>query len=348
MQSIWKPSKEFTREVVNFPGASFNSLYGERAVEDSMYVLFKKNFDRERPQPYLVGDDKRPVGEIWKSIEQTISSRAKEMIESTVRVKYPFGENMVYVGKPQRVLAAITKEILLPRSFNDEAKRHNESEAMKPMTSLETSFLTGQLFSDINKEELFNKKLSKILEREGMSIGDKTVIDISLHAFGKVYPDTLELMNAAAGILKGSNYSLQKMPEIYLDSPDGYGHIRADMSELKDSNQHMFIGEAKVIESLLPCGKTYAQRNKEHEDIWKKFEDEKKKGMHKTAGKKDLSKINGRMTIGTVYRTPMPKIPCGFIEGNDNCAIEWCRREGRGIAIKKGSAHFLQPDRDVK
>ncbi len=334
MEEIWKPDRKFVKEVVNFPGASLNHFYGKRTIPDSYYITFRNKWNKrnkERPQPYLLGMDNRRPYDVLEALKKT-TALATEMLDSTFTVNYPFGEDMIYIGKPECVRIEIAKELILPESFRALVKKRDLAESKEPRQSLPTSILTGRFFSEIEEYEAFERKLAGILEREGMRLGDKTVIDISLDCFGEVYPHTLELMNSAANELK-DRYTLQKMQDMFIFSEDGYGNLRADIHDLK-ADQGMFIGELKKLEKALPCGKMYKEKLKEIEHLKKKFESEKKRGMHRDKIRKELIELDGITASGTSYEPSILNLPCG-IDGRESCAIKWCKQSGRGIIEKK-------------
>lgn len=325
-ENIWKPSKTFVKEIINFPGSNFNSLYGRKTIPDSDYIFLYDEGLEKRPYPYLIGEDKRSTGEIWKSIEPVIADRAKEMLENDTIRQY-WSDEKDYVGKLKRCYIFLAKELLLPKKFKKEVDKHKEGQKKEPYMSIEDSVLSGKFFAEHVQEELFEKKLACILEKEGTKLGNRTVVDVKMSGHTISYPQTIELMEKTIGILKDQNYKLENM------QLSGFCPY-ADIDKLVKS-EVMFVGEVKLIEPLLPCGKTSRQRNHEWEKIHKKYDEERKCGLHKTYTRSGIDEEERRFTR---YITPSPRMPCGFIKGRKECAPGWCDDYSRGELVKKESS----------
>jgi hypothetical protein len=324
-KNIWRPSKTFVKSVIKFPGSNFGSLYGKGTISDSDYIfLYDKGFDK-RPLPYLIGEDGRSAGEIWKSIEPAIIDRAKEMLEKDI-VRSEWDSETDYVGKLQRGCAFIAKELLLPKDFRKEVEKRKELQKKEPYMPMEGAVFASKSIVDLEQQELFYKKLARVLGREGTELGNKTVVDIEMLGHNVSYPHTVELMERAIGVLKDHNYNLESL---HLSGFTPY----ADIDKLIDS-KIMFVGEVKLIEPLLPCGKTSRQKNREYDEINKKYDEERKRGLHKTYTR---SGIDERRRKFTTHIIPSPRIPCSFIKGQRQCAPGGCGNLERGKLVKRDS-----------
>jgi hypothetical protein len=335
-KNVWRPSKTFIKNLEDLPGSDFSSLYGKITIPGSEYVFFHSFSDsKKRPYPYLVGEDKRNAGEILESIEPSINSRAMEMLDNDM-VRHDWNARVDYVGKLQKCYVVIAKELVLPKRFKKEVEKYETACKKEESMSLKDSIVSGNFFVELEQTDLFEKKLAKILEKEGAQLGNRTVVDVSMFAGNLSYPHSIELMERAARILKDYNYKPEEMPwmsfGMYLENP---GHAYSDMWQLRNCN-NMFIGEVKTIEPLLPCGKTHIQRMKEWNAIWKQFRKEEKQGLHKIPPKKEFDK-NGKL-ISITYETASPNIPCDFIKGHDKCAPSWCETASRGEYVKRKDA----------
>ena len=74
---------------------------------------------------------------------------------------------------------------------------------------------------------------------------------------------------------------MEDMPFLDFALFDKPGYAMADITGLVESSER-FVGEVKLIEPLLPCGKTPSQREVEWNAIWKAFRKEERRGLHKT------------------------------------------------------------------
>lgn len=345
------PEKTFSEDLAKlnpksqFAGQEilhFNSLYGELTIPHAELVFLRNLDSKKRPYPYLIGKDKRSAGEIWESIKPLILKRAYEMLEDIVQQKWD--EETDYVGKLMEGTVIIAKELILPDRFKKEVEKRKEIEKRELQMSIEEAILSGQFFLELEESNMFYQKLIRILQEDGIKLSNKTVVDISmLTPAGLSYQHTIELMEIAAKELKNQGYRPVNLPELYYELfYETPGYPRARIYDLKDSSE-MFVGECKLIEPQLPCGKTYKERYGEWREIWKKFEEERKRGLHKIPPKKRIN-TNGTVTI--TYTTPTPNIPCGFINGVNNCAPSWCKKHSRGKFVKRKISRGLDSSKE--
>ena len=338
----YMPEKTFAEDLAKldpnsqFPGQEvlhFNSLYGKPQLDGSELIFLNGYPDSEvRNYPYLIGDDNRSTAEIWKAIDPVVSDRAMEMLEETVRHEH--NAQYDYVGKLVDGHVTIAKELILPDIFKEEVQKYKKAMKKEPKTSLENSIVSGKFFIDMKRSELFEQKLIRILQKEGAKLGNRTVVDMSMWANSLSYPHTIELMENIADVLK--DYHKEQLPWMscgfFYEIP---GYARADIDQLESSSD-MFVGECKHIFPNLPCGKTYVEKIREWDATWKKFREEEKMGMHKIPPKKEYDS-KGRI-VSILYETASPNIPCGFIEGKEQCAPGWCKDSGRGEFVRRKNA----------
>jgi len=340
----YTPERTFAKELAKLDAKSkfadqeiihFNSLYGPVTMPDARYVVFHYYPDSDRrPYPYLVGEDGRSAKEIWESIRPVVEERAIEMLENDVVRQYWNGE-VDYVGKLSSCDVVIAKELVLPREFKREAEKREKarqaaSRKLGP-ASLESSILSGQLFADLEESNRFNQKMIRILKKDGATISSRTIVDVSVSGHGPAYRQSIELMERVVEVLQPRGYALEELPWMSYGLWDKWpGYARADISELKEWSE-AFVGEMLAVAPLLPCGKTYRQRSGETERIWNTFEKECKRGMHKIPPRKV---VNPDGTVTITHETPMPELPCGFVDGVDRCSAKWCA-DGRGEFVKR-------------
>jgi hypothetical protein len=303
----------------SFPGMEimhFNSLYGPITIPDSELVApyaFRPSRLNEKTS-YIIGEDKRSVGEIYAEIRYAIEERVNRAFQKEI-VQVEVNALTEYVGPIDEVHVIIAKELILPEKVREIKKIKWKEEETAP--------------GRIGK---YDREIIKTLQKEGLKLGTKTIIEIWVGAAGiGVEKLREELMDIVLGILSKDGYRIEKLPWLcYGYNHESPGCARADIYEIADS-MIMFVGELKEIEFMLPCGKTRSQILKEWDELDKRYREEIKQ-----VRKRDLTREEEAKMILERYGIVLgpegePTHPCNFRKDTRVCTPEDCRR-GRYIS----------------
>lgn len=189
--------------------------------------------------------------------------------------------------------------------------------------------------------------LVKTLKREGVKLGNRTVVDISAWSPGSMDSDlSKELFDMAFEVIKKDGYEIKEMPWLTFGY-NSYGPGTARPFGVDDLGRcsEMYVGELKLIEPLLPCGRTHAQVSKVWDIAWERFKIEtKQKRKRELTSEEEATIILKR--YGITYRNDgSPNVPCHFRFDRDQCAPGACNR---GKYISRGEAESLEDLLDDK
>jgi len=307
-----------------YPGSEimhFNSLYGPITIPDSELVA-PYGYRSSEKTSYIVGEDKRSAGEIYARIRDAIEKRVNRAFQKE-NVKVQVNALTEYVGPIDGVHVIIAKELILPEKIRQIKENKWKEEETAP--------------GRIGK---YDREIIETLQKEGVRLGTKTLIEIWVGAAGIGVKELREeLVDIAFEILSKEGYKIEKFPWLcYGYNNESPGRARVDLYELADSAM-MYVGELKPIEPVLPCGKTHKQVSREWDELDKRYREEIKLIERRGLTSEEEAKMVLERYGIVLSPEGKPTLPCNFRADTKVCTPDNCRR---GKYISKGRAQRLE------
>jgi len=156
----------------------------------------------ESEKTYLMGNDRRSVEEIYKSIKSTFDAETKNLLNKNFEIKKGF---LTYRGSPSSIDVRIMKKI----EGNEELEKLRQEiveEGKKHGIRRESEDYPGSIYWNLtyNKRKEFTNLL---FDPSNLHITNETIVHVNVNTpLGVEYEASLNLMNKIRRYLKGYKY----------------------------------------------------------------------------------------------------------------------------------------------